>query len=322
MRPKNEEGSPTGTVEKGNVTPDVFKCDLCDFTGKSQQGVVNHAGWAHTRPKKEVSASTEDANAAQGDFKCDLCDFTGKSRQSVVNHAGWAHTRTKKEVSASTEDANAAQDDFKCDLCDFTGSSRKSIATHCRWAHTRPKEEVSPSTEGVNVAQDVFKCDLCDFIGNSRKSVSIHASWAHIRNNDSGSTPKLIKKKSKADGSSPNCEVHRCDQCSYNSPKIRNLNIHKARAHCKDDISEKKVEEVSCLLTTLIGYLYYQCQCCQGAEISAAKQKGAEKNSVGPGKFEAEFLADLSKKGRNGAELFWGLNFHKITRFPVNHCNY
>jgi hypothetical protein len=34
---------------------------------------------------------------------------------------------------------------------------------------------------------------------------------------------------------------------------------------------------------------------------------------VGPEKFGAEVLADLSKKGRKGAELFWGLIFHQIT---------
>jgi hypothetical protein len=47
-------------------------------------------------------------------------------------------------------------------------------------------------------------------------------------------------------------------------------------------------------------------QCCQGAEISAAKLKKGRK------KFGAEPLPDLSKKGRKGAELFFGLVFHKI----------
>jgi hypothetical protein len=49
----------------------------------------------------------------------------------------------------------------------------------------------------------------------------------------------------------------------------------------------------------------------RGQNFGRKTQKGP-KNCVGPGKFEAEFLADLSKKGRIVAELFWGLNFHKI----------
>jgi hypothetical protein len=50
----------------------------------------------------------------------------------------------------------------------------------------------------------------------------------------------------------------------------------------------------------------------KGPKFRPQNTKWAEKNCVGPGKFEAEFLADLSKKGRKGAELFWDLNFHKI----------
>jgi hypothetical protein len=48
-------------------------------------------------------------------------------------------------------------------------------------------------------------------------------------------------------------------------------------------------------------------QCCQGAEISAAKHKRGRNKLIG-----AEYLPDLSKKGRKGAELF--LQF-KTTRF-------
>jgi hypothetical protein len=46
-------------------------------------------------------------------------------------------------------------------------------------------------------------------------------------------------------------------------------------------------------------------QCCQGAEISAAKHKGAEKNCAGPGESEAELMADLSKKKEpKGSRIF------------------
>jgi hypothetical protein len=49
---------------------------------------------------------------------------------------------------------------------------------------------------------------------------------------------------------------------------------------------------------------------CQGNSVAKGPKfrpqntKGAEKNCVGPGRFGAEVLADLSKKGRKGAELF------------------
>jgi hypothetical protein len=46
-------------------------------------------------------------------------------------------------------------------------------------------------------------------------------------------------------------------------------------------------------------------QCCQGAEISAAKHKKGRKK-IG------EILPDFSKKGQKGAELFSSLVFHKI----------
>jgi hypothetical protein len=47
----------------------------------------------------------------------------------------------------------------------------------------------------------------------------------------------------------------------------------------------------------------------KGPKFRPQNTKGAEKNCVGPGNFGAEILADLSKKGRKGAELFLGLNF-------------
>jgi hypothetical protein len=56
-------------------------------------------------------------------------------------------------------------------------------------------------------------------------------------------------------------------------------------------------------------------QCCQGAEISAAKLKKGRKKLAGPGKSGAELFPNLSKKGRKGAKLFLGLVFHKIIYF-------
>jgi hypothetical protein len=41
-----------------------------------------------------------------------------------------------------------------------------------------------------------------------------------------------------------------------------------------------------------------------GPKVRPQSTKRAEKNLMGPGKSGAEFLPDLSKKGRKGAELF------------------
>jgi hypothetical protein len=51
----------------------------------------------------------------------------------------------------------------------------------------------------------------------------------------------------------------------------------------------------------------------KGPKFWPQNTKGAEKNCIGPGKFGAEVLADVSRKGRKGAKLFWGLIFHIIT---------
>jgi hypothetical protein len=59
-------------------------------------------------------------------------------------------------------------------------------------------------------------------------------------------------------------------------------------------------------------------QCCQGAEISAAKHKKGRKKLAGPGKSGADLLPDLSKKGRKGAELFSSLVYHKILYFSCS----
>jgi hypothetical protein len=48
----------------------------------------------------------------------------------------------------------------------------------------------------------------------------------------------------------------------------------------------------------------------KGPKFRPQSTKGAEKNCLGPGKSGAEFLADLSKKGRKWAELFCSLVLH------------
>jgi hypothetical protein len=48
----------------------------------------------------------------------------------------------------------------------------------------------------------------------------------------------------------------------------------------------------------------------KGPKFRLQNAKGTEKNCVGPGKSGAEFLADLSKKCRKGAELFCSLVLH------------
>jgi hypothetical protein len=42
----------------------------------------------------------------------------------------------------------------------------------------------------------------------------------------------------------------------------------------------------------------------KGPQFRPQNTKGAEKNCVGPEKSGAEYLPDLTKKGRKGAELF------------------
>jgi hypothetical protein len=53
--------------------------------------------------------------------------------------------------------------------------------------------------------------------------------------------------------------------------------------------------------------IIYSSQCCQGAEISAAKHKKGRKLLGGAGKVRGRTFARFSKKGRKGAELFLGL---------------
>jgi hypothetical protein len=48
----------------------------------------------------------------------------------------------------------------------------------------------------------------------------------------------------------------------------------------------------------------------KGPKLQPQNTEGAEKNRVGPGKSGAGFLAELSKKGRKGAELFSSLGLH------------
>jgi hypothetical protein len=66
------------------------------------------------------------------------------------------------------------------------------------------------------------------------------------------------------------------------------------------------------------GYLDIELdQCCQGAEVSAAKLKKGRNKFGEPGKSGAELLPDLSKKDRKWAELFLGLVFIKSSIFPA-----
>jgi hypothetical protein len=63
----------------------------------------------------------------------------------------------------------------------------------------------------------------------------------------------------------------------------------------------------------------------KGPKFRPQNTKGAEKNCVGPEKSGAEYLPDLSKKGRKGAELFSSLkqlNFLQKTDFSTALLNF
>jgi hypothetical protein len=66
------------------------------------------------------------------------------------------------------------------------------------------------------------------------------------------------------------------------------------------------MDELSVIDTACIRYFRLTYSVAKGPKFRPQNTKGAEKNCVGPGKFGAEVLADLSKKGRKGAELFLG----------------
>jgi hypothetical protein len=60
----------------------------------------------------------------------------------------------------------------------------------------------------------------------------------------------------------------------------------------------------------------------KGPKFRPQSSKGAEKNLMGLGKSGAELLPDLSKKGRQGAELFLDLVFHKIIYISCQNSAY
>jgi hypothetical protein len=65
------------------------------------------------------------------------------------------------------------------------------------------------------------------------------------------------------------------------------------------------------ILLVIHGTSRVDCSVAKGPKFRPQSTKMAEKNLAGPEKLGAELLADLSKKGRKGAELLFRSGFSK-----------
>ena len=83
-----------------------FKCNKCDFSTHSEQGLKTHEKRKHTEKTKPLSSK-------ETIFKCTNCDYFGKSKETLEVHNGKMHA-----------------EQFKCGLCEMLFDNIQKLETH------------------------------------------------------------------------------------------------------------------------------------------------------------------------------------------------
>ena len=145
------------------------KCDLCDYTAKTQGDVDDHKKEKHEGGVLRV--------------QCTLCEKTFRDEWSMKTHVLYSHDKFRIECEFcdfKTPQISYLRDHiltvhggatFPCSICGLEFSSRKQIQEHIKVDHNKepPREE----------RRKKFQCELCDWSTLKKKQVPIHMKNVH-----------------------------------------------------------------------------------------------------------------------------------------------
>ena len=144
---------------QSNLIDDTLRCQECDYTTKSTNGLKEHQK-KHKKQGRQVSSCL---SIVSDTVTCKECDFTSTSTRGLTQHQ-----RTHKKV-------------FSCGKCIFKGQTQKAIDIHITSKHKEYKCDECPSmcpTKAKLAAHQKshakFECNSCDYQGRTKASLTRH----------------------------------------------------------------------------------------------------------------------------------------------------
>ena len=111
-----------------------FKCQKCDFSTNSENGLKTHVTKKHKEQKQNIKETFPK--------QCSLCDLIFKS---------------KKEMSKHVRTHSYSYVQFKCEHCEFIGG-----------------EEIDMEVHSAKLHGDKFECGVCDYEATDLENLEIH----------------------------------------------------------------------------------------------------------------------------------------------------
>ena len=110
----------------------IFKCDQCDFSSVSEQGLKTHNKRKHTKAKVEEGTDSFPK-------MCNLCEKLFESEIDMKKHL---KTHSYKQI------------EYRCEECDFLGATPHTMEVHLGKCHS-----------------DQFECGLCEYVAKDLPSL-------------------------------------------------------------------------------------------------------------------------------------------------------
>ena len=236
----------------------IFRCRMCDYTGRCKSHVLSHINSQHIGLKP---------------FKCSYCSFRTAHKQSLdthlKRHTGIRPYKCQFCLWSATESGqltihqrkHTGERPFQCEFCPFKAASKSAISEHKK-IHA--------------IDSLLFKCVICNFATRTRAKLQNHMKThelkycsqcpyssresSEFRNHIKSHKLKcryclkMLQDKTKLrdhESTHTNDRKWKCDQCSYNSSKKSLLDKHLLNHHSENTTNESDLLKcLFCSFTT------------------------------------------------------------------------
>ena len=119
----------------------LFRCDQCDFSSVSEQGLKTHSKRKHTNAviEKEMESFPKMCSLCEKQFDCEI---------TLKRHM---KTHSYKQI------------EYRCEECDFLGATPFTMEVHLGKSHS-----------------DKFECGLCEFVAKDLETLDMHLFTCEI----------------------------------------------------------------------------------------------------------------------------------------------
>ena len=124
------------------------KCRDCDFETSSEEDIIRHSNYPHTK-------------------ECNLCSFKSVNDRRLKGHLAKAHPENQGQRSSPQKNKKSS---FECRECDFATGIQKNLEIHSKLKHVTVKSDPD---------EILKRCEFCDYVSGIERNMRIHKKVKH-----------------------------------------------------------------------------------------------------------------------------------------------